>query len=774
MSDAAARLSRPAARRLVLVAALAACGGPDGKNNGQQGEDTGAPRCASTLRYSHPPEADPIDGLGVAGAWNGWDGRDSPMTEVAPGEWEIELELPPGAHPYELLAILDWSVADAELSFCDPGAPFVHCEDGYKEPWDNGWQHSCAPGLRSSCQSLLVVSDCALPTVALQAVDRSGAASGAVGLQLAAAPGADAISELQVTLDGEALGADRLSTSGGLTTVSLRGLPGPRHSLRAVAIDAAGRQSEPLYVPLWLDQGGEATDRAQWMSGPIYFAFLDRLANGDPSNDAPEGATLPIGDYQGGDLAGLRNLLPYLDDLGVKTLWLSNLQDNAAGGWAGDCDETYTGYHAYWPSAARAVEGHFGDDAELRALIAEAHGRGMRVVMDWVANHVHETHPYASAHPEWFHAQAICKDSARGQQNWDRIPEECWFAPYLPDIDYGQPEAMQAMVDDALWWVKTYGLDGLRVDAVKHMPHSVVWNLESRVRAEIEHQGLGLGVEFWTVGETFDGADRIAAYISREGRPQLDGQFDFPLFFAIDAVFAQGGGSMRDVAGAVTGGEATWGPEALMSTFLGNHDVSRFITKGAEGGTPACGEDGVVRSALPPTDPWVYRRMKLGWTTIFATNAVPLIYYGDELGLPGYTDPDNRQPLWWITGDEAGETATVEAMAARVGGEPAEVLRHVAALSAARRAHPAMGARGLTEWWLDDNTWGFVRAEGGDVVLVIVNRGAETTLSNGLSFAGLPTGAAYEDLLTGEVFTAAGDSLRVPMPAVSSRVLVPR
>lgn len=761
---------RPAAPLIAAFALLSACAG-DAKNNAQQADDTGSARCATTFRYSHPAEADPIDGLGVAGAWNGWDGRESPLTEVAPGEWEGQVELAPGPHPYDLVAILDWSVADAEVSFCDPAADFVHCEDGYKEPWDNGWQHSCAPGATSTCQSLVVVSDCALPAVALQAVDRSGAASGAVQLELSATPGADEITELQVTLDDEPLSAQ---LSGGRATLSLSGLTGPRHSLRAVAIDAAGRQSAPLYVPLWLDQGAADTDRAQWMSGPIYFAFLDRLANGDPGNDRSEGATLPIGDYQGGDLAGLRNMLPYLDDLGVKTLWLSNLQDNAAGGWAGDCDETYAGYHAYWPSAARSIEGHFGDDAELRALIAEAHDRGMRVVMDWVANHVHETHPYAAAHPDWFHAQAICKDSARGQQNWDRIPEECWFAPYLPDIDYGQPDAMQAMVDDALWWVKTYGLDGLRVDAVKHMPHSVVWNLEQRVRAEVEHQGLGLGVEFWTVGETFDGADRIAAYISREGRPQLDGQFDFPLFFAIDSVYAQGGGSMRDIAGAVTGGETTWGPAALMSSFLGNHDVSRFTTKGTEGGTPACGEDGVVRAALPPSDPWVYRRMKLGWTTIFATSAVPLIYYGDELGLPGYTDPDNRQPLWWITGDEAGETATVAELAARVGGEPAEVLRHVAALSAARRAHPAMGAYGLTEWWLDDNTWGFVREQDGDQVLIVINRGAETTLNNGLSFAGLPTGVAYEDLLTGERFTATGDNLSLRMPAVSSRVLVAR
>ena len=756
---------------LSLPLSLLACGGAGGKTGGGEGGgDDAAPTCGQAFRYLHPEDADPIDGLAVVGAFNGWDPGADLLTEVSPGVWEGEVDLPLGPHPYELVAILDWSVDDAEVRFCDPGAAFVHCEDGYKEPWDNGWQHTCAPGATSTCQSLVVVEDCAAPELALSAVDRSGAASGAVELRLALTAGASEITELDVTLDGEPVEVERLAID---AVVSLRGLTGPRHTLRAVARDAEGRESDELYVPLWLDQGAAESDRDQWLSGPVYFAFLDRLANGDPANDAPTGASLPIGEYQGGDLRGLRNMLPYLDDLGVKTLWLSNLQDNAEGGWDGDCDETYAGYHAYWPDESRVIEEHFGDEAELRALVDEAHARGMRVIMDWVANHLHEDHPAVAANPDWFHGQEICKDSARGQQNWDRIPEQCWFAPYLPDIDYGQPDAMQMMVDDALWWVKTFELDGLRVDAVKHMPHSVPWNLEQRVRAEIEHQGVGLGVEFWTVGETFDGTDRVAAYLTREGKPQLDGQFDFPLYFAIDSVFIQGGGSMRDIAGAVSGGAAAWGEDALMSAFLGNHDVSRFVTRGTEGGATACGGDGVVRSAAPTRDYWVHERMKIAWTTVFSLGQVPLIYYGDEVALPGYTDPDNRQPLWWMTGDVEGTTPTVEELSFRLLAESSSVLLHVQALSTARREHPALRAAAQTEWWLDDNLWAFAKSAGDDHALVVINRGAENRLANGLSFAGLPTGGAWRDVLSGDLLYADGDSLVVPMGPVSSRVLVP-
>ena len=752
------------------LAPLCACGDgapkPGGGDSGAPASDT----CATPFRYVHPDDADPIDGVAVVGAWNAWDPGVDRLTEVSPGVWEGQVDLPLGPHPYELVATIDWSVEDAAVRFCDPGAALLHCEDGYKEPWDNGWQHTCAPGTTSTCQSLVVVQDCAVPQLRLAAVDRSGAASGAVELRLALTAGASEVTALEVTLDGQPLEVERLATE---AVVSLRDLPGPRHTLRAVARDAEGRSSEALYVPLWLDQGAAPTDRDPWLSGAVYFAFLDRLANGDPDNDTPTGASLPMGEYQGGDLRGLRNMLPYLDDLGVKTLWLSNLQDNAEGGWAGDCGQTYAGYHAYWPDQSRVIEEHFGDEAELHALVDEAHARGMRVIMDWVANHLHQDHPAVAAHPEWFHGQELCKDSARGQQNWDRIPEQCWFAPYLPDIDYGQPDAMQMMVDDALWWVKTFEFDGLRVDAVKHMPHSVPWNLEQRIRSEIEHQGAGLGVEFWTVGETFDGTDRVAAYISREGKPQLDGQFDFPLYFAIDSVFIQGGGSMRDIAGAVASGAAAWGDEALMSAFLGNHDVSRFVTKGTEGGAPACGDDGVVRSAAPTADPWVHERMKIAWTTVFSLGQVPLIYYGDELGLPGYTDPDNRQPLWWFTGDVEGSTTTVDDLAARIPAVSAGVLGHVQALGAARRAHPAMRAARQTEWWLDDHVWAFAKSADDDHVLIVINRGAETTLTNALAFAGLPTGGTWVDLLSGERLTATGDQLRIPMNAVHSRVLVP-
>jgi len=221
--------------------------------------------------------------------------------------------------------------------------------------------------------------------------------------------------------------------------------------------------------------------------------------------------------------------------------------------------------------------------------------------------------------------------------------------------------------------------------------------------------------------------------------------------------------------------EATYGG-ALMSTFLGNHDVSRFTSRGQDGGW-ADSLDSSCTVADVVADTWWYDRLKLAWTYLMTSPGIPLVYYGDELGMPGYHDPDNRHPLWWysdtIAGGTGGEFTAADLAAGLYHGSMEPVLWHVAALGQARAAHPALWSGDETEWWIDDDTFAYARVSGADQVLVILHRGWwVTTLENGLSFAGLDPGATYTDLLTGETFDASGDSISIFMNANSSRVLV--
>lgn len=704
--------------------------------------------CATVLTYEGPSS---LQGVSVAGAFNDWSPESHPM--AFDGErWSIALDLEPGAHPYKLVELGGAFASEAWL--CDPGAKLIQCEEGYKEPWEIGFTHDCVPG-GTSCNSLLVVEPCGSPSLEVRVVDIDRE-QGSVHIEIDAVAGAGGdITSAIATLDDEPIdgwtGAGFVIDAGGLSV--------GRHTLRFSVTDAAGNTSEEAYVPLWIDDWS-------WEDGVLYFAFLDRLHSGESGNDGSEGASAIGGAYEGGDLQGLLQLIPYLDDLGVDILWLSNLQDNAEGPWDGQCGLTFSGYHAYWPDAARSIEEHFGDEADLEAVIDEAHARGMRVIMDWVANHVHEDHPYASDHPEWFNDFEHCEGVVNDQLGFDRIPEQCWFAPYLPDIDYAEPDALVTMVDDALWWAKTYELDGFRVDAVKHMSHAVVYNLAGEIDAQLEHTAAGGDEHFWTLGETFDSYDRINAYIGERG---LSGQFDFPLYYSIRDAFIYGSGTLPDLLGSYDTSRAAYG-DALMSNFLGNHDVLRFMSDAETGWLSVCdGEN--IRVAPPSSNPWAHERLRLAFTFLFTMPGTPLVYYGDELGMTGNSDPDNRQPLWWLTGDLSG-VSSVSDLAGRVGPLAGDVLWHVRALAHARRDHPALRRGSRIEWWAEPDLVAYSRSADDDHALVILNRsGYGRQLTNGLSFAGLPAGT-YEDVLTQATFTSNGDEITVDVGANQSRVLV--
>lgn len=663
----------------------------------------------------------------VAGSFNGWYPNKDALEKQADGSFALTLNLLPGGYAYKLVADGVWA--------CDPAASLIACDE------DQTWEPDCPPD-GESCNSLMVVPDCQDPviTVGRVSIDRDTR-----GIEVEAR--ADRyVTDAWATLDG----VDVEGWNDTTFILARSGLTEGRHTLR---FGAAG--AEDVYIPFWLD------DRT-WESGLLYFAFVDRFANGDTSNDDDEGAGV---DYHGGDWAGVLDKLDYLDELGVTALWLTAPVDNAEGAWDGQCDSTYAGYHGYWPDSD-APEEHFGTEADLVALIEAAHARNMRVLVDWVGNHVHENHDTFEENPQWFNDRFICEedDDGNGVLNWDQRPESCWFASYLPDIDYTQEAPLVDRVAVALEQAKRWNLDGLRIDAVKHMPESVIVNLEYEIQAHIEHRAAGGDQDFRTIGETFDGYERIAQYV---GPGELDAQFDFPLYYSVLAAFARdeiglsdGDSSLR--ASLSTSRSAYGG--AVMSTFLGNHDVSRFIAHAngevsSSGGDSACGDDGSLRTPdQPPDDAQAYERLRLAWSFLLTTEGLPLIYYGDEIGLPGYSDPDNRQSMRFD--DDLSE-------------HEAETLAHVQRLGQARRDHPAFSVGTRTEWWDNQaDLWGYARVSGDDAVLVVLNRGAgEQTLTNGLSFAGLPEGT-YTDVTSGDTFTSDGDSLTITVPPRSSRVLV--
>ncbi|MCP4810607.1 MAG: hypothetical protein GY884_35180 [Proteobacteria bacterium] len=671
--------------------------------------------CTTHFEYSGSAQS-----VYVAGEFNDWDPTATPL-EKDGSSFTGSLDLSEGAYAYKLVVDGEW--------ICDANADYFQCDEGYT------WNPSCETGW-DSCNSMVVVPDCDVPELVLTSLDIDRAANSA-SLEVAFS---GELGSASVTVDGVEVGTD-------LGSIELTGLDDGRHTVRIDASNTDGLEAEQLYIPFW-------TDDRDWENGLMYYAFVDRFHDGDATLNFDEGTNHWETGYLGGDWRGVIDKLDYLEDLGVTVIWLTAPQDNGEGAWGWQCEANYSGYHGYWPSDAYMVEEHFGDEETLRELIDGAHDRDMRVLTDWVANHVHEDHPYATDHPEWFNDLLVCEGDV-----WNTDPETCWFDSFLPDIRYYDKEPLLTMVDDAVWWAKEYELDGYRVDAVKHMPHSVFTNFQSRVKNEIEHSEVGGDEDFYTVGETFSGdRDLIGVYVNDQ---ELDAQFDFTLYWSILGVIGRNEGSLVDLEDTFDASEAHY-DGFTMSTFLGNHDVERFIAH-ASGevsslyGDGAC-PDGPIRG--PDTGPeWEepYLRLKLAWTWLLTHEGLPLVYYGDEVGLPGYHDPDNRQ-MMRFEGD--------------LSGYEESVLWHVRALGQARAEHPALSTGTRTRWWEEDDVFAWTRVEGDSQVIVVVNRSwEERTLTNGVAWAGLSDGT-FEDVLTGDAFTASGDSISVPVPAMGSRVLV--
>ena len=409
-----------------------------------------------------------------------------------------------------------------------------------------------------------------------------------------------------------------------------------------------------------------ATD---WRDGVMYFAMVDRFFDSDGQGRAPDpnggSDDNPRAGYGGGDLAGVTAKLPYLADLGVTVVWLSAPYANANGG-----------YHGYWPAPDNIdygnptqpnprprVEGRIGSEAALRDLVTQAHGAstvdgaGMRVLLDYVMNHVHEASGLHNAHRDWFYRDngwvRECNNGTPDNPNDDLWNDAYWgtrcgFNGFLPPFDFdGRADARAWSVSDATWWADEFGVDGFRLDAIKHVP--TLW-LEELRRLLSQRIPQPTGGRFYLVGETFD-FDR--AYLRSFINPatRLDGQFDFPFRANLcEAVLSQTRPLHELAAWLEEENDGFYGDDAVMTTWIGNHDLPRPIH--AATGEIGCSEASTPDNSHPnqysrpgATEP--YERLALAYAVLMTNPGLPLIYYGDEVGLAGGGDPESRRMMPW-------------------------------------------------------------------------------------------------------------------------------
>jgi glycosidase len=472
-----------------------------------------------------------------------------------------------------------------------------------------------------------------------------------------------------------------------------------------------------------------------WHDAIMYFVMVDRFYDGDPSNNAQvAGAEYP-GQYQGGDFKGVQDKIEdgYFDQLGINTLWITSPIDNADNANPGTDGHTYSGYHGYWPKDETIAESHFGSEDDLKAMVAAAHAHHIQVLIDYVMNHVHDTSPVYAQHPDWFWpddnghgGNCVCGDGC----SWDTDRKKCWFDTFLPDFNFTVDDARRWSVDNAVSWAKRLGIDGFRLDAVKHIETSWLTDLRARIDPEV-----GFDQHFYMVGETFDGdRDLIKSYVNPG--TMLDGQFDFPLRGQVLATLLHRSGQMSDLVGFLDSNDNYYGTGAVMSTFLGNHDVPRAIEHALD--TPMFDPwDGGKQNAWTgqpqlPANSNPFHRLSVAYTLLFTMPGIPMIYYGDEIGMPGAGDPDNRRFMQWdaYTSDQTW------------------LRDQITALAKLRAAHPATRRGTRTTIGVSTDVFVYKMTTAGATVLVALNRGHTAQDATNLA------AGTYTDLVTGQTVSA--------------------
>ena len=386
-------------------------------------------------------------------------------------------------------------------------------------------------------------------------------------------------------------------------------------------------------------------NRNDWEASVFYFLMIDRFNNGTEENDFPvdDPDILPKANYYGGDIVGVTNKIKdgYFEDLGINTIWLSPITQNpmeAYGLWP-EPRTKFSGYHGYWPVSLSTVDFRFGTDQELSTLIETAHQNDLNVILDFVANHVHEKNPLIQEHPEWA-TELYLPDGTLNTEKWDEYRLTTWFDTFLPTLDLENPEVTDIISDSAVFWIKNYKMDGFRHDATKHIPEMFWRTLTRKLKEEVV---IPENKRIYQVGETYGNRELIGSYINTG---MLDGQFDFGVYDAAVSTFARDDEPFEKLMGSLQESLDHYGYHNLMGYISGNQDKPRFIS--LAGGEVKFDEDSKLAGwtrEIGVGDPTAYKKLQSLNAFNLTIPGIPTIYYGDEMGMPGANDPDNRRMM---------------------------------------------------------------------------------------------------------------------------------
>ncbi len=420
-----------------------------------------------------------------------------------------------------------------------------------------------------------------------------------------------------------------------------------------------------------------------------------------------------------GDLNGLTRKLDYINDgnpasrkdLGASCIWLMPVAESPS-------------YHGYDVRDYYRIEPDYGTAEDFHRLVAAAHRRGIRVIVDMVLNHTSSEYPHfvaalrdtASPYRSWYRFARTPPGNGKGPWGtnaWHLSPvrDEYYyglFSRWMPDLDYHTPAVREEAKKIATFWLREMGVDGLRLDAIQYLVEdgSCMMDCEGThayLREYAAHiQKVKPGA--YTVGEVWDSLGELLTYYPH----QLTSYFTFPLS---DSLFAALG---RDTVGGMLSGYVRMAdtlPSWRFSPLLKNHDMTRTLT--------ALGGD--------------VGKARLAAALLLTLPGLPFVYYGEEIGMTGdKPDPRLRTPMQWrpvpgggFTDGRAWEPPQADSMTTNVAVEdadPGSLLNLYRRLIHLRKENDALATGRLVVLSTSDpRVAAYVRRADGDAVLVVAN-----------------------------------------------------
>ena len=470
----------------------------------------------------------------------------------------------------------------------------------------------------------------------------------------------------------------------------------------------------------------EITDRVKknendfdWDEAVVYFMMTDRFFDGNESNNTASG-TDTYGDnpglYHGGDFAGVTAKLDYLQDLGVNTIWLTPIVKNIAGVTVtdeGKEDVPYNAaYHGYWASDFTKLNPTMGTTEEFKTMISEAHKRGMRIMIDIVVNHA--GYGTESTFADMLRDKSVSEGDIKSWQSG------------LPDFATENADVRAKLVEWQTSWMRNYGVDYFRVDTVKHVD-STTW-------AALKNSTTEVNPSFKMIGEYYGAG--YASNGSTLGSGQMDADLDFDFN---DQATSFVSGNISSVEKFLSARNSALNNAYMTGQFLSSHDEDGFKASLMNGKQYT--EDEATSAAL------------VAATLQLTAKGIPVIYYGEEVGLSGL----NNYPYQTNRYDMDFSKATKDNV----------TYQHYKNLLSIRNAYTDVFARGSRTVVASSDEEGYdvvSRSYGGTTLYVGMN--IKDTAKEVKVPVSLAAGTEVKDLYSGATYTVGSDkTVAVTIPA---------